>query len=100
MVIETDFPKAARARLARHGGLDVARGAGRIVGVLTRGVRMDADRKPYVRPSRADFIRLPQLRIIVSGQNDHGAREARLARTRDDIVEVVRELRSGEVAMG
>ncbi len=48
-------------------------GGCRVVGKLVRLMRVDADRKPHVRPRRRDALRLGELIVFVGGQNHEAA---------------------------
>ena len=61
-------------------------------------MRMYTDREPHVIPSRSDLFRLTQFWFIVCCEDDECATDTRRASAFDDLVEIGRELRSGDMA--
>jgi hypothetical protein len=62
-------------------------------------MRVYTDREPHVIPSRSDLFRLTQFWFIVCCEDDERATDTRRASAFDDLVEIGREFRSGDMAM-
>jgi len=59
-------------------------------------MRVHTDRESHLTPARSDFLRLPQLGLIVSRKDDKRALDAGRSRALDDLVEIGGKLRPGE----
>ena len=65
-----------------------------------RLVRVHADRKAHLRPSRTDRCRLRDLGVVFGRQDHEAADQASRARPIDHRLEIGREFAAGEMAVG
>ncbi len=100
MIIEAYLADGAGPRRIRDLVTHDVRRARRILGKGVGLMRMDANREPHVRPQRFDLRRLPRFFRVAGREDDERPFEPRIARPRDDGLEIRCEDLVGEMAVG